>query len=170
MAKERLSKLQKWILARCLTKIRIQRCEIRRFFGKVFYPIPGKRVYMQPNEAEKRWKKQGCGPEDFEVTKTPPEFWMYPKPELRSTLSIEATISRTFRNLRKKGLIQGKGRINLTEKGFLIVNKRIKATHLLTFSEYAGKVQKLEEEERVLKMNPEKIIKMAKIFGINFDK
>jgi hypothetical protein len=95
---------------------------------------------------------------------------MYPKPELRSTPSIEATISRSLAGLRSKGLIQGERWLSLTEKGFLIVNKQTKNTNLLTFSEYTGKIEEKEEKETIQGMNIEKFFKMAKVLGINFPK
>jgi len=124
---------------------------------------------MRPDDTEKRYKKQGGRPEDFAVIQNGPNFWMYPKPELRSTPSIEATISRSLAGLRSKGLIQGERWLSLTEKGFLIVNKQTKNTNLLTFREYVGKVQELEKREMASKMDLGKMMKMGKALGFNFD-
>jgi hypothetical protein len=167
MTKERLSKLQKWILNRCLINIRIQRHEIRGFFGKVFYPIPGKKVYMRPKDAEKRFGKQNARPEDFEVIQDGIDFFMYPKLDLRSTLSIEASISRSLRNLHKKGLIQMAKWITLTERGFLLLIKD-KNNQFINFNEYATKVKEIEIKEQAKGIDFRTFKKMAKVFGEDF--
>jgi hypothetical protein len=160
MAKERLSKLQKWILSYCLEKGRIKRLEAREFFGKHFPPskmIREKRIlergmsHLSKEEID-RWYDKEVGEGiffDFEIGKRrlSKELVFYSaKPSCISTRAIEVTISRSFTSLEAKGLIEGGYRVNLTEKGFLIANKNSNSGVLLTFRDYLDRVKAQEQE------------------------
>lgn len=138
MAKERFSKLQKWILQKCLKKKVIYRNEVREFYGREF---PGRyRKEIIWEWAIDRFKKNRF--EEYEGTFL---MWSFDeekrtgqqmdqklkyykvKEEFIITRSEETDISRSLKGLIKKGiLIQAKesaGGLKLTEDGFLKANK-----------------------------------------------
>jgi len=117
MSKERLSKLQKWILKRCLKRVLFERQEARLFYGKKFSP-------------------GGYEKKAFNVYKS-----YTPKKELRSTRAIEASISRSLTNLLGRGLLGYDPMTGyyLTEKAFLaLAERRISSND--NFKEYKAKV------------------------------
>ena len=139
-SKERLSKLQKWILTRCLENKTqgITRSEAREFFGKKLPP--------------KRHLSEAIG-EDIDRKKGEKFDWngryYTPKKELVSTRSIEASISRSFNNLIKRELLTKKyhfGQHYLTEAGFLKVNKKEKPKIVNTYENYVKAINKANRE------------------------
>lgn len=140
MADERLSKLQKWILNRCLEnkKYGIIRDESREFFGKKLPPkrhtIEGLQESAFGTEGEKfHWEGR----------------FFTPKKELISTRSIEASISRSFNNLIRRGFITDRyyhGQCFLTEKGFLKVNKKTNCNIVNTYKNYVDIINKANKE------------------------
>lgn len=156
--KERLSKLQKWILEKCLKEGTIWRGTIREFFGKKFSEKPKwyrDVVFDYHKEGKKLFDKEGLDINDYEFfiarNGVGDEFDAYrPKKEKCSTRSIEATISRSLKKLIVKELLtQPKkyGKYRLTEKGFLKVNKTDTVAELLTFKKYQEKLDRQEQEQ-----------------------
>ena len=142
MAKERLSKLQKWILTRCLeNKIQgITRDEVREFFGKKLSP---KRHFSEAMSEDIDGKKG----EKFDWNGR----YYTPKKELISTRSIEASISRSFNSLITRELLTKKytsGQHYLTETGFLKVNKKENSKIVNTYENYVRAINKANEETR----------------------
>jgi len=137
MAKERLSKLQKWILGTCLEKMHILKRDAREFYGKR-YP-PGKRIRegfyggmthkYADEHLEKKWESESGLISSYVV-----------KEEYISTKSQEITIYKSFKNLEKKGLLN---RGHLTEKGFLTAKS---FANVGTFANYKGYKQAIDEE------------------------
>ena len=136
MSKERLSKLQKWILEKCVEDLSIPRDKAREFYGKYFSP------------------KGRHGPLSFPVREEQKKFYDYdkgkgwreqyrPKKEFLTTRAMEATISRTFRNLVGKGyLVKERFGYQLTEKGWLKVNKN-QNSEIVNFKDYKDRVDEI---------------------------
>jgi len=140
MAEERLSKLQKWILTRCLENKTwgITRDEVREFFGK---KLPPKRHLSEAMNEDINGKKG----EKFNWNGR----YYTPKKELVSTRSIEASISRSFGNLMKRELLTEKhhfGQHYLTETGFLKANKKENSKIDNTYEDYIRAINKANEE------------------------
>jgi len=135
LSEERLSKLQKWILQECVKELFIFRNQARKFYNKHF---PPKRVRYPLREQERKffnWSKR-VWPDGHE------QELFSPKKELISTRSIEAIISKTFRNLVEKGfLVKAKLGYRLTEKGWLKANKN-NNTEIVSFKDYNDRVEK----------------------------
>jgi len=141
MAKERLSKLQKWILSRCLKNKAdgVYRNEAREFFGK---KLPPKRHLI---EALKESTFGTIG-EKFEWDGR----YYTAKKELVSTRSVEAVITRSLGNLKQRGFITEKNRYSqhyLTERGFLKANKINNSETVSLYEDYIDTIHK-ENEER----------------------
>ena len=141
MAKERLSKLQKWILNRCLENKEngIIRDESREFFGK---KLPPKRHSNEALSEGFGWGEKG---EKFDWNG---RYWT-PKKELISNRSIEASVSRSFNNLIKREFLTKKyyyGQCFLTEKGFLKVNEKTNCIIVNTYKNYVDVINKANEE------------------------
>lgn len=141
MAKERLSKLQKWILNRCLENkgSGIVRDESREFFGK---KLPPKRYSNEALREGFGWGEKG---EKFNWNGR----YYTPKKELISTRSIEASVSRSFNNLIRKGFITDRyyfGQCFLTEKGFLKVNEKTNCNIVNIYKNYIDTINKANEE------------------------
>jgi len=136
MAKERLSKLQKWILNRCLENKEngIIREEIREFFGKKLSPKRNLLKALQESTLGEKGENFNWDGRYFS-----------PKKELVSTRSIEASISRSFNNLIRKGFITD-SKHYLTEKGFLSVNKNKSHGIVNTYKDYTNNINKKNEE------------------------
>jgi len=141
MAKERLSKLQKWILNRCFKnkEAGITRDEIREFWNK---KLPPKSNFLTEALRESSTGTKG---ERFNWNGR----YFSVRRELISTRSIEASISRSFNNLIKGGFITGEyswGNHYLTEKGFLKVNKKEDSKTVNTYENYINAINKRNEE------------------------
>jgi hypothetical protein len=168
MAKERLSKLQKWILAECMKQVFLHRGWAMEFYGKEFYP--GAKARTEPsNLLDSRIKKEELKFYDsrtemrewynWEKKKHEPRSYtiLTPKSELVSTKAEQVSITRSFKNLEKKGFITRPrkwGSWQLTEKGFLIAKKWEPGVTFLNFKDYCDKLQELEQarEKRYSKM------------------
>jgi len=141
VAKERLSKLQKWILNHCLEnkETGITRDEIREFWNK---KLPPKSNFLTEALKEANFGIKG---EKF--------IWdgryFSVRKELISTRSIEASISRSFNNLIKRGFVIGNSpwrKHYLTEMGFLKVNKKENSKSVNTYENYIDAINKANEE------------------------
>ncbi|MBA7579851.1 hypothetical protein ES695_19520 [Candidatus Atribacteria bacterium 1244-E10-H5-B2] len=159
----RLSKLQKWILNRCLENKGngISRDESREFFGK---RLPPKRHLCEALH-ESTFGTEG---EKFDWNGR----YYTPKKELISTRSIEASVSRSFNNLIKREFLTEKyhyGQCFLTEKGFLKVNERTNCNIVNTYKNYIDTINKVNEEKgesfKKLVKDLKKIKKRGKIPG-----
>lgn len=140
---KRLSKLQRWILTKCLEEVPYHRNTTRDFFGKRFSPSEiNRRIISIGGDLEQNAKRI-LGDEykelvvkkegsfrvwNFETqiheTKVSPYYTI--KEELCSSRAEEATISRTLKNLVDKGLLKQPekwGAYFLTEEGFTTANK-----------------------------------------------
>ena len=127
MAKERLSKLQKWILSHCVEKGFIWRNDAREFYGKKFSPSGRIVGYTFPPVENK---------------------------ESLSSKAEEVSISKSFRNIERKGLItrdekwDGVPRWELTEKGFLKANEWEQMYPFISFKDYCIGVEKKKKEQK----------------------
>lgn len=138
MAKERLSKLQKWILAKCLKNKIIYRNEIKEYFGKEFpgryrnkiiweYSIDRFPYKNRFEEREDTLLMRNFNEESLTAEQINQKTKYYKaKEEYIITRIEERVISRSFIGLIKKGILieteEKKGH-KLTEKGFLKVDK-----------------------------------------------
>jgi len=152
MAKERLSKLQKWILTKCLEEGMFHRNKIREFYGKKYSPAykdkelyesdvykADKHMLEERGVEEKEWDFEG---ETFirkYTGKTYIRKYKVIKEQYITTKAEEVTISRTFGNLKNKNLLNavGKwGRCYLSEKGFLIAKNFLVVQTFINYKEY----------------------------------
>ncbi len=164
MSEERLSKLQKWILKKCLGSIFFEREQAREFYGKKFSP-----GYNQT--FGEGWKKKR-DMSDYELfTKKYSNGYKWKgyraKKELFSTKAVEVSISRSLKSLIVKGLLARPhkwGQYHLTKEGFLKANKCAKiggvlfvsvnvkksarAETSINFKAYKVKVNEVEEQRR----------------------
>jgi len=155
MAKERLSKLQKWILGKCLKDLGVRYQATFTFFGKRgtkrkpdFY---GK-GYNLKEELGENYKKE------FDIEKVKQEMWggyvwhglkVSRKPEFCITNSEKAVASRSLKSLIKKGfLIQPRkyGEYRLTKVGLLKANNLNTRDKTISFKEYQERIKKAEQE------------------------
>lgn len=150
MAKERLSRLQKWILIEAYKNIAIPRRHIRLFFGKWFHP--GKYNFnlddtpsfeaMMGEDKEKAFDRKFFNWQEVNDRFGKRELPLMKK-EYQSTKAIEVTISRALKNMIEKGILQKNPdweNYILTEKGFLMLTKTQKVP-LVNFKEYVKKVE-----------------------------
>jgi len=158
MSKERLSRLQKWILKTCYERNFLNKYIVREFFGKRFHP--GKRKlriadYPSPFDSDENKRKYFNYSNKTLCNGTIVKNGCFTrKEELISTRSIEVTITRTLRNLVQKELLKREnGNFTLTKKAFLMLTK-IHNVKIVSFKEYAKKIEKLkqESEQRFKKM------------------
>ena len=162
MAKERLSKLQKWILSHCLENGLIWQNEAREFYGKHFSPgtkMKGEYAGVMEGaytkvELEKFYNKEGRMGRWWNFDKRgyddePTERFFYiPKKECISTKAERISIWRSFKNLADKDFITREKEWKpwqLSEKGFLIVNQAGQKSHLINFKDYQSKIKELQE-------------------------
>ena len=162
MAKERLSKLRKWILEKCLKDLKLHRQNAFEFFGKKFSErYRNKKEWLL--DIKDIFKRLGRDPRyyfkkditglfwDFDkkkYTKQTRRFFI-PKEEMIITRSEQAVITRSLKGLVKKGfLIQPRkwGEYKLTGKGFLKANKVATACEKISFKDYQRKIDKAEKE------------------------
>ncbi len=163
MAKERLGKLQKWILSRCMQEILLPQNAARNFYRKKLpYGVktrsfpPGiiERV-IKPEEMElynitleehKLWNPETC------CCDIPMEYTIVtPKVEYISTKAEEESISRAFKKLEAKGLIAREKEWRpwrLTERGFLIAKKTATPCNFVNFKDYRGKIEQIDAESK----------------------
>lgn len=139
MAKERLSKLQKWILKKYLKKKAIYRNEVKEFYGREFPGRYRKKIIWEYSIDRYPYKNRF---EEYEVTflmwnfdeesRTAKQInqkvkYYKAKEEYILTRSEEVVISRSLKGLIKKGIliqIEEPARwLKLTVDGLLKVNK-----------------------------------------------
>lgn len=157
MAKTRLSKLQKWILKRCLKDLFVYRDEAREFYGKKFGENPNQwdAVCDYNNEGIVVLEREHKDVNDYEpcdFVNGLGEKWggWKPKKGLCSNRSIEASVSRSFNQLIKFDLLTNPDHFRkhfLTESGFLNVNKFQDSRTVNTYVGYVQAVNKLNQEE-----------------------
>ena len=162
MAKERLSKLQKWILEKCLKDLKLHRQNAFEFFGKKFSErYRNKKEWLL--DIKDIFKRLGRDPRyyfkkditglfwDFDkkkYTKQTRRFFI-PKEEMIITRSEQAVITRSLKGLVKKGfLIQARkwGEYRLTKEGLLKANKNTTKDKIISFKDYQKKIEKAERE------------------------
>lgn len=145
MSKERLGKLQKWILKKCLDNTFLHRNQAREFYGKKLGP--GNRD-RKPASYNLEWSKKEGLLEEKEIdvygfykvwdeeqkkyirpkTGKKEKAWVF-RDDLIATKAMEVSISRCFNALVVRGLLEriGKwGKYYLTERGFVKVNNQAK--------------------------------------------
>lgn len=163
MAKERLSKLQKWILSRCMEEMLLRRNEARKFYGKKL-PYGVETRLFPPGMMERVIKPEEM--EWYDVTLKEHKLWNYethscdipqeytivtPKGEYISTKAEEVSISRSFKKLEDKGFITREKEWRpwrLTERGFLIAKKTATPCDFVNFKDYQSKVEQIDEENK----------------------
>ncbi|MCL5070829.1 MAG: hypothetical protein M1308_08025 [Actinobacteria bacterium] len=140
MAKERLSRLQKWILARCLKNKIIYRNEVKKYYGKEFPGLYRNKIIWYWNMGRYRNKKNM-----FEKYEGLVFMWTYDeesgigeqKHRIKNYYKVkeefiikrweETDISRSINNLIKRGILiqteePARG-LKLTAEGLLKANK-----------------------------------------------
>jgi hypothetical protein len=164
MAKERISRLQKWILSECLKRTEIHYRDTFTFFGKKFTNIKS-----QEREEEIDFKarlgENYQNEYNIENIERHHEFesggqvhrfdWkgfrITPKKELLITNSEKAILSRSLKGLSNKKLLNQSrkyGCYTLTEKGFLKANNCHADTIFVSFKEYNEPIEKRYEERK----------------------
>lgn len=154
MAKERLSKLQKWILEKCLKDLRIYYQDAFAFFGKK-YTNRKPELLGEGCDLKKRYGENYRNEFDIEKVEEKQRggyVWrrlkIGRKKEFCITNSEKAVISRSLAGLVRKGfLIQPSrwGEYRLTKGGFLKANKLVFADQNVNFKEYQKKIEKAEQ-------------------------
>lgn len=154
MAKERLSKLQKWILVEAYKKTVLPRRFIRLFFNKWFHPginnfnlddTPSiEAMGFTKKDKEKAFDRNFYDwPKGNGIAGEKLERFSH-KEEYRSTKAIEVTISRTLKNMIAKGILlehlDMERFYHLTEKGCLMLTEITKG-NAVNFKEYMKKVE-----------------------------
>jgi len=161
MAKVRLSKLQKWILEKCLKDLTIYYRDVFAFFGKEFSDHYRKKIIpdfaidrVYPNKKDKFEKKEGIFLVwDFKENKRIPQKKEYYKAKEKYiiTNSEKAIISRSLKGLIKKGFLikpEKWGECRLTKEGFLKANNFSTRCIFVSFKEYQEKLEKAEQEKQ----------------------
>jgi len=163
MAKERLSKLQKWILSRCMEEILLRQNAARNFYGKKL-PYGVKTRSFPPGIMERVIKPEEM--ELYDITLEEHKLWnaethccdirleytiVTPKGEYISTKTEEESISRSFKKLEDKGLITREKEWRpwrLTERGFLIAKKTATSCNFVNFKDYQSKIEQIDVENK----------------------
>ncbi len=160
MAKERLSKLQKWILTKCLEGKRIHRSVVMEFYGKKYLPgYKDKELSWDIDKADKHMleeRQEERRKFDYKQWKYTDETYIHKyhvvKDQYISTKAEEVIISRTLKNLKNKCLLEQInkwGDYHLTEKGFLIAKNCVTDGTFINYKEYKEAIdQIIAEEER----------------------
>ncbi len=174
MAKERLSKLQKWILTKCLEGETIHRNKIREFYGKEYPPSykdkelswggvdrAEKHMLEERGIEKKEW--------DFELRRFTGKTYIHKykviKEQYITTKAEEVAITRTFSNLKDKGLLDPVdkwGRCYLSGKGFLIANNHRAGTTFVNYKEYK---KAIDEEVAEAKKRAEQFGKRLRLMS-----
>jgi len=156
MEKERLSKLQKWILEKCSKDLTICFQDVFAFFGKKD-TLKKPKAWGENHDFKKlfgeNYKKE------FDVEKVKQTYsngyvWkgkkISRKKELCITNSEKAVISRSLKGLVKKGFliqtVKRWGEYRFTEEGLLKANKSATSGTLISFNEYQMKIEKSRQE------------------------
>ena len=155
MAKERLSKLQKWILEKCLKDLGINYQDTAGFFGKK-YTNKKPEFIGEGHDLKKMYGENYK--KEFDIEKVKQEKWggyvwhglkVSRKPEFCITNSEKAVASRSLKSLIKKGfLIQPRkyGEYRLTKVGLLKANNLDTRDKTISFKEYQERIKKAEQE------------------------
>jgi len=157
MAKERLSRLQKWILEKCLKDLGIRYQDAGEFSRKK-YTNRKPEFIGEGHDLKKMYGEDYK--KEFDIEKVKREkisgyIWhglkISRKKELCITNSEKAVISRSLKGLVKKGfLIQPiKYReYRLTKAGLLKANKKDTPDRFVSFKEYQKKIEETEKEQQ----------------------
>lgn len=160
MAKERLSKLQKWILKKCLKDLKIYYRNVFMFFGKKYSQRQAPEILGKGWNLKERYGDNYKNELNIEEVKeeysfNPRHFWegykITPKKEFCISNSEKVIISRSFKNLVGKGLLAQPEKWRgyyLTEKGFLKANKFVGYERIVSFKEYQKRIKEARERER----------------------
>ena len=154
MAKERLSELQKWILAECLKNLEIHYRDIAVFFNKATDYYSSKIRFMPFNNNkdlvrcmgkmyERIYKVEDYSFVDYFGIKVQGSR-LTPKKECFLSNSEKVIISRSLKNLMDKGfLIQFEkwGAYRLTEQGFLKANTSVTPDTNVSFKDYKKEIE-----------------------------
>lgn len=161
LKKERLSKLQKWVLLKCLEEKTFYRDMIRQFYGK-HYPPSYKDKPLNWRDEERADNKmleemqREVRKYDYDIGKWTDEVKIYHYKVIKekdiTTKAEESAISRTLTKMKIKGLLEQENKWRayyLTEKGFLIVNSFHDGVTIANFKEYRNVVdQQFAESKR----------------------
>ena len=150
----RLSKLQKWILEKCLNDLRIRYQDIFAFFGK--RGTKGKpSILHEEYDLEKRFGKNYKKEFDIERVKRGSGTYVWKglkvsrKPEFCITNSEKAIISRSLKGLMKKGYLVKSEKwkdYRLTNEGFIKANNNVTACGVVSFKEYQHTIDGADKE------------------------
>jgi len=155
MAKERLSKLQKWILGKCFKDLGVRYQDTAGFFGKK-YTNKKPEFIGEGHDLKKMYGENYK--KEFDIEKVKQEKWggyvwhglkVSRKPEFCITNSEKAVASRSLKSLIKKGfLIQPRkyGEYRLTKVGLLKANNLNTRDKTISFKEYQERIKKAEQE------------------------
>lgn len=172
MAKERLSKLQKWILVKDLQDIEIGYRTVASYFGKKNLSVKPRSGGWYSDMSKDESLIKSLGPdykEIYDIEEISKKYlignnWIdwegyeaTVKKELFLTGSEKAIISRSLRGLLNKGLLTQKGkygRYRLTEAGFLKANNCNFVTCFVSFKDYQKEIDRIdfEHEESTRKL------------------
>ena len=148
MAKERLSKLQKWILTKCLEGGMFHRNEIRGFYGKKYPPSDKdkERSWVDVDRTDKHMieeREVERNEWEFKLRRFTDKTYIHKykviKEQYITTKAEEVAITRTFSNLKNKDLLNPVdkwGRCYLSEKGFLIAKSFPGEGKFVNYREY----------------------------------
>jgi hypothetical protein len=164
MAKERLSKLQKWVLSECLKKREIHYRDTFAFFGKKFTNTKA-REWGEGHDLKARLGGNYENEYNIENVEKHNQYiingqliesnWrgykITPRNELLITNSEKAILSRSLKGLLNKKLLNQSGKYGcytLTEKGFLKANNFLAEKTFVSFKEYNEPIEKRNEERK----------------------
>jgi len=157
MAKQRLSKLQKWILEKCLNDTSIHYRDVWEFYGKKYTEKKKQDTFRADCPDQELTRRYGENYEtEFNIEEYQSEFmgevWhglrITPKKEYCITNSEKAVISRSLKGLVNKGLLiqlSKWGAYNLTEAGYLKANKTADGETFISFKDYQENIVKQNE-------------------------
>jgi len=175
MAKQRLSKLQKRILEKCLNDLSICYRGAWEFYGKKFTENTKSKIFSTDCEEQELTRRLGKNYKtEFDIEEYQGEYmgktWhglrFTPKKEYCITNSEKAVISRSLKGLVNKGLLvqlSKWGPYNLTEAGYLKANNLCDGGTFISFKDYQEKLaeQKKAHEEAAKKITEDLIKIMA---------
>jgi len=158
MTKERLSKLQKWILERCFKDLKVNYSDIFAFFNKTGTQRKPEFIGLFL-DADLKKRYGNNYKKEFDIEKVEREtrlagyIWkglkISRKAEFCITDSEKAVISRSLKGLTKKGfLIKPRkwGEYRLTKEGFVKANKFSTSAKVISFKEYQKRIEKAEKK------------------------
>ena len=159
MAKERLSKLQKWILEKCLKDLGVSYHDVFVGFFSKRDTLKKPEFIGEGHDLKKRYGEsyeKELDIEKVERLSVGGYIWkglkISIKPEFCITNSEKVIVSRSLKGLAKRGfLIQPRkwGEYRLTRAGFLKANESATVALIISFKEYQKKIEKAEQEKGV---------------------